>query len=331
MMDGKRILVTGGTGFIGRHLVNSLLLDKQKVLVLSRKDLGLKNEELHTAKGDLNSILSLQNIFSANQIDCVIHLGCSSTPSSSVKDACRDLTDNVLPALNLLNLCIEYRVKNFIFASSGGTVYGNNPGKASEESSVCPISPYGVHKLAVEKYIQVYAHLYGLKYIILRIANPYGKGQIKTKRQGLIASLLASVLNNSPTVIWGQKDTVKDYIYIQDLISGIMHCFRHGRKNEIYNLGTGTGTSIAEMVSLVKEVTGRTPELEYHPPAAWDVRHNVLDSSKLAEHTGWKAGTSIREGLEKFWQELKYSYTDRVSGISGQPDTELKRWKKTIG
>ncbi|MDP2247670.1 MAG: NAD-dependent epimerase/dehydratase family protein, partial [Nitrosomonadales bacterium] len=221
-------------------------------------------------------------------------------PNTSFDNPLADLLGNLPPAVQLFEQLAK-RGSKLIFVSSGGTVYGDQPIlPIPETANTTPISPYGVTKLTLEKYAALYRATHGLKVMIVRPANAYGVGQKPFSGQGFISAAIGSILRNEPVKIFGEVGTVRDYIYVQDLADGIAAALAHGTEGEIYNIGSGQGVSNLELVEILapimKEI-GYQPALVHLPERIFDVKANVLDSSKLKSAAGWQAETTLNEGL----------------------------------
>ncbi len=295
-------LVIGGGGYIGSHLVPLLLATGRRVTVLDCK----------TAPP---SHLSREAVFVTGDFACreqicplldfheeVIHLAYTTVPNTSFDNPLGDLLQNLPSAVQLFSEAAVRKLR-LIFVSSGGTIYGealNLP--ISEDHPVNPISPYGVTKLTLEKYAHLFAVTKGLKVICVRPANAFGVGQAPYTGQGFIATAIASALSGRPVRIFGQRGTVRDYIYVTDIASGIVHALERGRLSEIYNIGSGEGRSnmdIIEASAPLLKALGHDIEVEHLPERVFDVQANVLCSKKLKEHTGWMPKVNFCDGLEK--------------------------------
>lgn len=286
-----RTLVVGGGGYIGAHLVPQLAATGRRVTVLGRS----KNphHELPTnvdyVVGDFAQPELISRLLDDHQE--VIHLAYATVPNTSHETPLADLLQNLPPTLQLFSGAADRGVR-LVLVSSGGTVYGEAGELAiTEAHPTKPISPYGVTKLTMENYAHLYASTQGLKFVCVRPANAYGPGQRPFSGQGFIATALASVIKHMPIKIFGQRGTVRDYIYVSDLASGIVSALLHGRISETYNLGSSVGLSNLDVIEaftpLMNEI-GYEIEVENLPERAFDVKSNVLDSNKLQTDTGWR-------------------------------------------
>lgn len=293
-------LVIGGAGYIGAHLVPQLIATGRKVTVLGRS--AMLQVELHAdvtyVVGDFAQQNLIRRLLDTHQE--VVHLAYASVPNSSFANPLADLLQNLPPTVQLFSEAADRGVK-LVFVSSGGTVYGEAVELPIRETHATkPISPYGVTKLTLENYAYLYAATHGLKFICVRPANAFGVGQRPFIGQGFIATAMASAMKGMPIHIYGEQGTIRDYLYVSDLASGIVSALEHGKLSETYNLGSGLGLSNFDVVQAFKPLLfeiGCEVCIENLPERAFDVRANVLDASKLNKHTGWARKVTFEEGL----------------------------------
>lgn len=293
-------LVIGGAGFIGFHLVKQLITTGRNVTVLGRRTLPMYALPANVSyvTGDFGQIELISNLLSKNEE--VIHLAYATVPNTSFENPLADLLQNLPPTVQLFSLAAHKGVR-LVLVSSGGTVYGepiNLP--ISETHPARPISPYGVTKLTLENYAYLYAKTHGLDFVCIRPANAYGVGQRPFVGQGFIATAIASVMQNKSVKIFGQQGTVRDYLYVSDLASGIVSALKFGQKSETYNLGSCVGLSNIDVIELIKPLmhnVGCSVQIEILPERAFDVKVNILDSNKLQKHAAWQPKIDIVDGL----------------------------------
>ena len=297
-----KTLVIGGAGYIGSHLVPQLVALGRKVTVLGRSKIPQYELPL--------GVDYLQGDFAQNDLICnllnkhheVIHLAYATVPNTSFDNPLADLLENLPPTVQLFSEAADRGVK-LILVSSGGTVYGEvDELPIKETHATKPVSPYGVTKLTLENYAYLYAATHGLKFVCVRPANAYGAGQKPFVGQGFIATAMASTIKSMPIKIFGKHGTIRDYIYVSDLASGIVSALEKGHLSETYNLGSGIGLSNFEVIELFKPLMqeiGSEVKVDNLPERAFDVKANVLDSTKLQEHTNWKPIVEISEGLSR--------------------------------
>ena len=293
-------LVIGGAGFIGTHLVSELLATGRRVTILDRRTVPLQElpKSVSYVAGDFGRCELIRELLGGYEE--VIHLAYASVPNTSFENPFSDLLENLPPTLQLFS---EVAAKGgiLLFVSSGGTVYGEAIQlPIREDHSTKPISPYGVTKLTLENYAYLYAVTHGLKVFCVRPANAFGAGQLPFTGQGFIATAVASAMRGQPIEIFGQQGTVRDYIYVSDLVAGIVSVLDKGRLLETYNIGSGVGRSNMDVVGAISNLmkgTGCKIRVEKFPERPFDVKANVLNSTKLQEHTGWKPQVEFGDGL----------------------------------
>ena len=309
-MSGKRGLsvVLGGAGFLGSHVAEALLAQGHRVRVFDREHVDLRNLEnlkgdWEFVGGDLGSVSDQERAVAG--ASSLFHLVSTTIPATSNQDPAFDVETNLLATVRLLERARQMRIERFVFASSGGTVYGR-PERIPipEDHATEPLVSYGVVKLAVEKYLNLYHHLYGLPYRVVRLSNPYGPRQRAGGAQGAASVFLARVHAGKPIEIWGDGGVVRDYIFVSDAVDGILAAHDHPATSGTYNIGSGAGTSLKDLVAAIGEVTGRQVDVRYTPGRAFDVPANVLDISRARRELGWAPRTELHEGLRRTWAWL---------------------------
>lgn len=293
-------LVIGGAGYIGAHLVPQLIGTGRRVTILGRGAVpahGLPAGAAYVI-GDFAQRELVRDLLESHQE--VIHLAYATVPNTSFENPLADLLQNLPPSVQLFSE-VANRGAKLVLVSSGGTVYGEASELPIRETHPRrPISPYGVTKLTVESYAHLYAVTHGLKFVCVRPANAYGVGQRPFIGQGFIATAIASAIKGIPIEIFGQNGAVRDYIYVSDLASGIVSALDHGHLSETYNIGSGVGLSNLEIVESLKPLMdeiGHEVRIKNLSERAFDVRSNVLDSTKLQINSGWKPVIKFNEGL----------------------------------
>jgi UDP-glucose 4-epimerase len=295
-----KTLVIGGSGYIGLNLVPALVESGREVLVLDYDKKNLDVVGVEYVLGDFSNKDLLDKLTDGCME--IVHLAYASVPNTSFENPYQDLTENLAPTLHLFSIAARKKIK-LIYISSGGTVYGPSIKlPISEDFPTNPISPYGITKLTLEKYAYFYSKNYGLEFVCLRPANPYGQGQRPYAGQGFVSTAIASILEKKPVIIYGVSGSVRDYIHISDLVNGILCVIERGRVGETYNIGTGIGHS---NVDILRKVHGliHKGNLKLHfeclPARTFDVDANILDCSRLNLHTGWKSQVNIDDGLKQ--------------------------------
>ena len=296
-------LILGSSGFIGKNLLKKLDKSKHNIRLFDRTNLNQKNYENQNA----TNLQFVEGVFSpeydffelTKDIDVVYHLISTTIPSSSITLE-EELTENVFSTIKLLEACKINKVKKIIFLSSGGTVYGKSNGfpfKETDETN--PINSYGIQKLTIEKYIQLYFHLYQLDYRIIRLANPYGPGQNPHQNQGIITKFAYNIVNNIPVKIFGQGDVIRDYIYIDDAIDGIIAIEQDQSGEKLFNLGVGQGHTIKEIVSTIENVSNKKFSIHYEEERKIDVPYSVLDISRYLQIAPSNDFMSLEKGVSQ--------------------------------
>lgn len=299
------ILVAGGTGFIGAELVRILDARNIRTRIAGSKpgrSIGRRALDCHVT--DLRAVKPDDRLFEG--VETIVHLASTTIPASSMTDMVFDAESNLELSLRLLEAARLRGIRNFVFASSGGTVYGE-PVRlpAREDDPANPISSYGIVKLTIEKYVALYSRLHGIRGVSLRITNPYGPGQLSGAPIGIIARLLRHVRDGSPIPIWGDGGLVRDYFHVSDLMDAFLLALDPTKVPAgVYNVGSGQGVSINALLDLVKEVTGRPVAVRHEPARSVDVPQIWVDTEKFRTLTGWHARVSLEQGVMALWQEL---------------------------
>jgi UDP-glucose 4-epimerase len=298
-------LVIGGNGFLGAPLVSGLAANGHDVTSFDRYSAGLPagSNGVRHIEGDFMSRRALKDALAGQQR--VFHFLSTTTPVDAENRPAFDLSTNVAQTVELLELCIDAGVERFYFASSGGTVYGaGDQATFAETDATQPISPYGIGKLAIENYLGYFRAKFGLETYALRISNPYGAGQNPDRRQGLIPIVLARVRDRQPVTRIGDGSMVRDYIFLDDLIEMILALDRSNPRSDTYNLGSGVGHSVAEVLALIEKITGETLTIHEIPRPATFLSRIVLDTDRFVSEFGDRNGTTLEAGVRQLWQSL---------------------------
>lgn len=297
-MSRDHILLLGG-GFIGAALAQHLVSAGKQVAMISRRPLHIPNVSLHI--GDLGDPVLLGTL--AEHCGTVIHLASASTPGSSSRHPTKEL-ENLMPTLRLLEVMQKWPQTHLIFLSSGGAIYGNptsNP--VTEINATEPLSYYGAGKAAIEGFLHAFS-ISGHPVTILRPSNTYGPGQTLRTGFGLIRNLLEHAQNGTTAEIWGDGENVRDYIYIGDVVEACVRFIDLPQDMGTYNLGSGVGYSINQIVTHIESVCSLRFQVNYRPTRKVDVQEIVLDTSRLEHRLAWKPETTLVEGLRRTWSWL---------------------------
>jgi len=304
------VLVTGGAGFIGSHVVEGLLKEGLSLIVVDNLSTG-KIENLNPNalfyQQSIEDEEMMERVFMLHKPAYIFHLAAQSSVSVSVRNPVEDAKTNILGTLVLLQKSVKYGVKKFIFSSTGGAIYGDNVKIPTPETEIPnPISPYGIAKLSVEKYLDFFSKEYGLEYVSLRYSNVYGPRQDPYGEAGVVAIFTNRMLKGEKVTIFGDGEYVRDYVYVDDVVRANILAMEKG-KNVVLNIGTGRGTTVNELFMMLKSITGYSDEPEYAPPRKGDVRKSILDCSKAKEILGWEPEVSLEEGLRRTVEHFKTS------------------------
>ncbi len=299
--------MTGGAGFIGSHTVDHLLAEGVEVVVLDNLRSGrLENIRQHVNKrnfrfvrGDIRDSHLVKDLVS--DVDAVIHLAALVSVPESIKDPALTYAINVNGTLNLLKASVDFGVKRFVYASSCA-VYGdaeNLPIK--EDYPPKPLSPYASSKLTAEDYVQKYNRNFGLETVCLRYFNVYGPRQIYSDYSGVITRFINRLTNGLPLVIFGDGEQTRDFVYVTDVAEANILALKHAKAiGEIFNIGTGVGTTINRLASMLLELAGKNSlETVHSEPREGDIRHSVADISKAKEKLGYCPKVSLKDGLKR--------------------------------
>jgi UDP-glucose 4-epimerase len=308
-LENRRCLVLGASGPLGLNLCNALADARAHVIAYGRSALppyGL-HPRVKWVAGDINDIGRLKAAVRLQEF--VFHLVSATIPEISNRYPAADLEANAISTIRLLEICCAERVNKVIFSSSGGTVYGvpsNHP--IPETAPTDPISSYGISKLVIEKYLALFHQTHGLDFQIFRISNIYGPYQHGNRRQGLVATTIQRALEKSSVEVWGDGQVVRDYIYVDDVVSAMIHgCFYAGR-HKVMNVGSGTGLSVNQVIDDIEYVLdeGRIDKV-FRPARAVDVPVNVLDTSLIRTETSWRPIVGWLNGLRRSIDWMKSS------------------------
>jgi UDP-glucose 4-epimerase len=294
-----RTLVLGGSGFLGSHIVDKFLAEGHDVVVYDLYPERFRRSPagISFVTGDFGNVGALDELISSG-FDAVIHCVSTTTPKSSNESPEFDIQSNVIGTLYLLDICVKHKVGKLVFLSSGGTVYGDigNLESVDESHAVRPMCSYGVSKLAIEHYLDVYRHLRGLNYVALRLSNPYGERQSPLRALGALTVFLHRTLKRQGVEIWGDGGVTRDFIYVGDVAEAV-YVATINSISGVFNVGTGTGLSLHDILRHITSVVGTEPQVTWMASRSFDVPRIVLDARKLKTATNWYSRTSIQDGV----------------------------------
>jgi UDP-glucose 4-epimerase len=298
-LRGASCIVLGGGGFIGVNLCRRLASSGLRVRAFGRRCLFPEVlDGVEWYQGDFSDAVALAAAIET--YDVVFHLIHATTPHSANLDMAGDVQQNVMSSLALMDISRNLGVKRIVFVSSGGTVYGpTGQIPTPETASTQPITAYGISKLTIEKYLALYEHLHGLDYRVLRVANPFGPYQIPMKNQGIIATLVSHALRHERIEIWGDGSVVRDYIFVADVIDAMETAAADRGDGRIFNIGTGQGRSLREIIASIEVQMGRELDISWKPGRPIDVPASVMAIERARDVLGWTPKTPFEKGLEQ--------------------------------
>jgi UDP-glucose 4-epimerase len=296
-----KILVTGGAGFIGSHIVDAFLEQGHQVAVVDNLYSGYRENVNPGAAFYLMDIRAreLNRVFEYEGFDAVCHQAAQMDVRQSVKDPRFDAQINILGTLNLLQNCVKHGVRKILFASTGGAIYGEQEVFPCDEThALRPVSPYGIAKLAVEKYLFYYKLEYQLEHTILRYANVYGPRQNPHGEAGVVAIFSSKLLSGKQPTIHGDGKQTRDYVFVHDVVRANMLALESSESG-IFNVGTGIETDVNRLFTLINEYTGAGAEEDHGPPMPGEQRRSVISHEKAKSVLGWEPRVNLEEGLKK--------------------------------
>ncbi len=309
--NNVKVLVTGGAGFIGSHLVPQLLELGYSVTVLDNLSTGklenlngvLDNPKFIFQRGDIRDNAISNEAFRG--INSVIHLAALIDISASVADPIQNHEVNVNGTFNMLQTAVKQNIKKFVFASSTA-VYGDAKTLPVQENiALHPLSPYAASKVAGEAYCSAFANCFGLETVALRFFNIYGIRSENSPYSGVITKFLSKIINNEVLTIDGDGEQTRDFIHVSDIVKAVILALEQKRlKGEVFNVCTGLPTSINQLAATLKTVTRKNPNIKHGPARLGDIRSSYGDPAKAAENLGFRASVNLTEGLQMLFEEF---------------------------
>lgn len=292
-----KVLVTGGCGFIGSHVVDHLLAHGYSVRVLDRQNERFRDPlpRVDYLFGNFQERMTLIEALSG--IDAVVHLVSTTFPGTADLDPATDVQDNLIGALSLLDVMGSMGISRLLFLSSGGTVYGvPDQTPIPEDHPLRPINSYGIVKAAIEHYVNMYGRSRGLRPITIRASNPYGPRQGHTGVQGVVSTFLNRTVAGLPLEIWGDGSVVRDYLHVRDLAE-LCAVALGTDVTGTFNAGSGCGTSLRDIVARIEDATGAEADVHYRPGRTVDIPCSILDVSRARATFGWSVKTDLGAGI----------------------------------
>lgn len=303
-MNYQRCLVLGGKGFLGSHIAEALIERSVNVRIFDRPTPATVSSPILSDKGLLEifegDFTNPKDVSAAVEgCDVCVHAVTTTLPKTSNDNIEFDILTNLIGTIKLLELASKSGMKKIIFLSSGGTIYGAPTTYDLMESHPTePISSYGITKLAIEKYLQLFEHLKGLTSISLRISNPFGPRQRVDGAQGAVAVFLGAAFKGKSISIWGDGSIVRDYIHVDDVVSAVEAALEYEGNERIFNVGSGQGRTLLDVISAVESATGVQLEKVFLPSRVFDVQRNVLDITKARRELHWSPKVSFVDGVQ---------------------------------
>ena len=306
-----KVLILGAAGFIGTNLAITLSKEAENMMTL----VDVKKEYFkEIEKLNLDNVIIKEAIFSeetnfddvVSGQDVVYHLVSTTVPTTSNQHIEQEIKANVIVTIKLLDACVKQKVKKIVFISSGGTVYGKEVScPISEDTATNPISAYGIQKVTIEKLLYLYHHLHGLDYRVIRLSNPYGPYQRPNGILGAVTTFTHRAITGQEIVVYGDGRVVRDYIYIDDAITAIINIANGESKYKTFNVGSGNGTSVKELLEQIETTLKCKLNITYAEERKVDVPINYLDVSRYESQYGTLCKITLQEGILKLAEFLK--------------------------
>ena len=303
-----KVLITGGAGFIGSHLVRRLQQAEVETAVLDNLSTGLREnlpEGTELAEMDVCSE-GLENIVAVGNFDAIVHLAGQTMVNSSIEDPAFDAEQNILGTIRVLEAARKNNVQRVVFASTAAS-YGNVREAdlpVKESKPLAPMSFYGLSKITVERYLEMYHHIFGLDYVVLRFANVYGERQGDGGEGGVISIFAKAIAQQKEITIFGDGEQTRDFIYAGDIADGILAALTTEQANAAYNLSTQTETSLRELVNILSNIAGRKIIPKYGPERAGDIYKSMLSNARARRGLNWKPQIPLEEGLRRTYEHF---------------------------
>jgi UDP-glucose 4-epimerase len=295
------VIVTGGAGFIGSHVAEALVARGEEVVVLDDLSTGKREnlpEGAELVEGDIRE--PQEELFAGVKPDVCFHLAAQADVRVSVSRPEHDARINVLGTVNLLQAALDTDTR-LVFSSTGGAIYGECDGPATEDAPRRPLAPYGTSKLAGEEYLATYNRLHGTRHVSLRFGNVYGPRQDPHGEAGVVAIFFKRFLSGEQPRIFGDGKQTRDYVYSGDVVRATLAAAEHD--GGVFNVGTGRETSVVELFELCRRVAGKEDvQPAFAPPRPGELQRSVLDISRAVDELGWRPERNLEEGLRETWE-----------------------------
>lgn len=301
-----KILVTGGAGFIGSHVADALIEKNHDVVIVDNLSTGQKeniNPQAKFIEADITDFEKIKEIFEAEKPEIVYHLAAQIDVRKSVADPIFDAQTNILGSINLIKNSAENNVKKFIFSSTGGAIYGDTDNRPTAETEPeWPLSPYGIAKLTIDKYLNYYHQVFGLKYSSLRYGNVYGPRQNPHGEAGVVAIFLNKMLEDEQPMINGDGTQTRDYVFVGDVVRANLSALENFDNVGIYNIGAGIETDVNQLFAEINRHFENKFQETHGPAKLGEQKTSCLDYAKIKKDFGWEPKTDFSTGIEKTYQ-----------------------------
>jgi UDP-glucose 4-epimerase len=307
--DKEKALVLGANGFMGSHVVDSLVENGFSVRAFGQFD-SLEtrfrpHEDIELYSGNFLNHADVKEALKG--VDYVFHLISTTTPATAEADPLIDIDTNIKGSVDLFQGAVDAGVKRLIYTSSGGTVYGEPKDNEAlnENDGLAPISPYGIGKAAIEFYLNYFNVKHGLDSTVFRIANPYGERQPRFRKQGVIPIFIEKILSKEPITVMGDGSMIRDYVYVRDVADMMVRTLKTEPKHKVYNLGSGVGHSLNEIIETIETVSGKKAVISHVETPSTFVHSSVLDTRRYNDEFGQIEMTTFEDGVSKTYEYLK--------------------------
>lgn len=298
-----KCVILGGGGFIGSAVADRLLQASHQIRIFERPRVVpyrtfKENEPVEWLTGDMLSAHDVSDAIAG--MDVVLHMVSFTLPKSSNDDLIYDVQTNLITTIQLLNSMVAQNIKRIVFISSGGTVYGTPKYlPIDEQHPTDPLVSYGITKLAIEKYLLMFQRFYGIKSTILRVSNPFGHRQRVETAQGAVTVFLHRALHGETIDIWGDGSVTRDYIYISDVAEAFLHAVEYSGTESVFNISSGIGTSLNELVDIIGNVLGKHVNCRYLEGRPFDVPVSILSNALAEQELGWRPQVTLKDGIAR--------------------------------
>jgi UDP-glucose 4-epimerase len=312
-----KCVIFGGGGFIGSTIADHLLAQGYEIRIFERPRVEpyrrfKTNENVEWITGDLLSVHDVNNALKGT--DVILHLVSTTLPKNSNEDPIYDVQTNLVGTLQMLNAMVANKIQKIVFISSGGTVYGiPSYLPIDEKHPTDPLVSYGITKLAIEKYLKLFESMHGIKPVIMRVSNPYGERQRTETAQGAVSAFLHQAIRGLPIDIWGDGSIIRDYIHVSDVAGAFVQAVSYSGAENVFNISSGSGTSLNELVGILEMVLGRPIERRYLPGRPFDVPVSVLCNALACQELKWKPLTSMHDGIARTAEWMEKQLAQSVS------------------